>query len=105
MTYHRLINIALAALIALVLASSYLLDGPSVWATAQAMADDAKAAQQQAQREDKATRSRTRFEQAAQDLCGPNAGWQDVGNGVVQCLTKHGRKQARQNVTCHPSGC
>lgn len=98
MTYHRLINIALAALIALVLASSYLLDGPSVWATAQAMADDAKAAQHQAAEQDKATRSRTRFEQAAQDMCGPNAGWQDVGNGVVQCLTKHGRKLAKHTV-------
>ena len=98
MTYHRLTNIALAALIALVLASSYLLDGPAAWQTAQAMANDAQAAQQQAQREDKATRSRTRFEQAAQDLCGPQAGWQDVGNGVVQCLTKHGRKLAKHTV-------
>ena len=40
MTTHRLINWLLAALVSLVLSSSYLLDGPDDIATAQAVADD-----------------------------------------------------------------
>lgn len=80
MTAHRSLNIALAVLMALALSSAYLLDGPSPWATAQAMADDARAAQRQADEQDKASAARNRFEQAAQDLCGQNAGWQDLGN-------------------------
>lgn len=33
-----------------------------------------------------------RFEKAAQAMCGSEAAWADLGNGSVQCMTKHGRK-------------
>ena len=104
MTAHRALNIALASILALALGCAYLLDGPTPWATAQAMANDAAEAQRQAADKHQRTTARQRFEQAAQDLCGQNAGWQDIGNGVVQCITKHGRKQARQNVTVVAGG-
>ena len=98
MTPHRALNIALAFVLALTLGASYLLDGPTPWATAQTMAADAQEAQRQAADKHRATSARQRFEQAAQDICGTQAAWQDVGNGVVQCLTKHGRKLAKHTV-------
>jgi len=33
-----------------------------------------------------------RFEKAAQAVCGTNAAFTDLGDGVIQCLTKKGRK-------------
>lgn len=33
-----------------------------------------------------------RFERTVQALCGENAAWTDLGNGVIQCLNKRGRK-------------
>lgn len=104
MTAHRALNIALATVMALALGASHLLPGPSPWQTAQTMAADAAEAQRQAADKHQRITARERFEQAAQDLCGQNAGWQDIGNGVVQCITKHGRKQARQNVTVVAGG-
>lgn len=32
-----------------------------------------------------------RFERAAQDLCGPQAAWQQNPDGSVSCRTKYGR--------------
>lgn len=32
-----------------------------------------------------------RFARAAQDLCGPQAAWQQLPDGSVQCKTKYGR--------------
>lgn len=34
---------------------------------------------------------RGRFEAAAQALCGPQAAWQELADGSVQCRTKHGK--------------
>lgn len=31
-----------------------------------------------------------RFERAAQAICGENAAWTDIGNGVIQCKTHRG---------------
>ena len=104
MTAHRALNIALATVMALALGASHLLPGPSPWQTAQTMAADAAEAQRQAAEKHRTTTARQRFVQAAQDLCGPQAGWQDLGNGAVQCITKHGRKQARQNFTVVAGG-
>lgn len=32
-----------------------------------------------------------RFEKAAQAVCGVNAAFTDLGDGVIQCLTKRGK--------------
>lgn len=86
MTPHRAINWALAALLALLLSSAYLLDGPTDHSTerasAQALEDAARADAQ-----------RLRFEAAAQRACGgPNAAWMLLLDGAVQCATKRGHK-------------
>ena len=82
---NHLINWTLAALAALVLSTAYLLDGPSDYQAAIDAAADAKATQrEQAQQ--------ARFEKAAQQMCGENAGWTQLENGSVQCFTKRGHK-------------
>lgn len=48
MTPHRLLNLALAALIALILSTAYLLDGPSEMDAIQATADSVADAQNSA---------------------------------------------------------
>lgn len=40
--------------------------------------------------------SRDRFERAAQRMCGPQAAWAEVGQGVIQCFTKRGRPVGRK---------
>lgn len=82
---NHAINWGLAALAALVLSTAYLLDGPSDHQAAIDAAADAKATQaEQAQQ--------ARFEKAAQQMCGDNAGWAKLDNGSVQCFTKRGHK-------------
>lgn len=82
---NHAINWTLAAAVALVLSTAYLLDGPSDHQAAIDAAADAKATQrEQAQQ--------ARFEKAAQSMCGNNAGWQLLENGTVQCFTKRGHK-------------
>ena len=39
-----------------------------------------------------------RFEAAAQAICGQNAAWTDIGNGVIQCLTKRGKPTIRASL-------
>ena len=85
---HRLINWALAGLVALGLSSAYLLDGsPSELEAARATA---------AARDDGISRALAaqRFERLAQKACGENAGWQLLDSGAVQCTTKRGHKTA-----------
>jgi hypothetical protein len=82
---NHAINWGLAALTALVLSTAYLLDGPSDHQAAIDAAADAKATQ----REQAAL---ARFEKAAQQMCGDNAGWKLLENGAVQCFTKRGHK-------------
>lgn len=36
-----------------------------------------------------------RFERTVQALCGENAAWTDLGNGVIQCLSKKGKKLSK----------
>ena len=82
---NHLINWTLAALTALVLSTAYLLDGPSDHQAAMDAAADAKATQAE-------QKAQARFEKAAQQMCGDNAGWAKLDNGAVQCFTKTGRK-------------
>lgn len=60
--------------------------GPSLddHGTEQAQAQDLQLALQEAATEQ-------RFARAAQDLCGPQAAWQELPDGSVQCRTKYGR--------------
>ena len=82
---NHAINWTLAVAVAAVLSTAYLLDGPSDHQAAIDAAADAKATQrEQAQQ--------ARFEKAAQQMCGENAGWTRLENGAVQCFTKTGRK-------------
>jgi len=82
---NHLINWGLAVAVAAMLSTAYLLDGPSDHQAASDAASDAKATQ----REQAAL---ARFEKAAQAMCGDNAGWTQLENGAVQCLTKRGHK-------------
>jgi len=66
-------------------ALSYL--GPAI--------DDHGAEQEQAREALKQQRAQQRFEKAAAEMCGMNAAWADLGEGVVQCINKHGKKLAR----------
>ena len=36
-----------------------------------------------------------KFERAAQAMCGPQAAFADLGNGVVQCLQHNGKRAAK----------
>ncbi|MEY4345273.1 MAG: hypothetical protein RL032_1105 [Pseudomonadota bacterium] len=89
---NHIINYTLAGAVALVLSSAYLLDGPS---DHQAAIDSAAAAKD-AQR---AAAAQARFERAAQQACGENAGWQLRDDGAVQCFTKRGHKTIVARVT------
>jgi hypothetical protein len=82
---NHAINWMLAVAVAVVLSTAYLLDGPSDHQAAMDAAADAKATQ----REQAAL---ARFEKAAQQMCGDNAGWTQLENGSVQCFTKRGHK-------------
>lgn len=88
MTPHRTLNWTLAAVIALLLSASYLLDGPTdhhaEWASAASLQD---ALQAEAQAERKA--------RAIAAMCGPNAGAVEMDDGATQCTTKHGRRQSK----------
>lgn len=58
-----------------------------------AVADDLQAAINRAVAEQ-------RFARAAQDLCGPQAAWQQLADGSVQCRTKYGKPTI--TVQVHP---
>jgi hypothetical protein len=60
------------------------LDGIDDHSHEYAQADDLQAAIIRA-------RDEQRFAQAAQAMCGPQAAWQQLSDGSVQCRTKHGR--------------
>ena len=68
-----------------------VLDGPTDHSTeaaqAQALDDAHRAAQY-----------RQRFERAAAEICGINASFTEIGNGVIQCATKHGRKTRKGEI-------
>ena len=82
---NHAINWTLAVAVSLVLSTAYLLDGPSDHQAAIDAAADAKATQAE-------QRAQVRFEKAAQQMCGENAGWKLLDNGAVQCFTKKGHK-------------
>jgi hypothetical protein len=78
-------NILFAALIAAMLGSLGLsLDS---YSESQDVIDAQVAAQRQA-----------RFERAAQDVCGPQAAFADLGNGIVQCFTKRNSPTIKVNL-------
>lgn len=68
--------------VVIALALSYV--GPRL-DEATAVHEDAISAQQAAQQ-------RARFERAAQEMCGENAGWRELEGGAVQCYTRRGHK-------------
>lgn len=73
--------------IALAIALSALgpaLDGIDDHSHEYAQADDLQAAIIRA-------RDEQRFAQAAQAMCGPQAAWQQLSDGSVQCRTKYGK--------------
>ena len=74
-----------AALVALVLATSHYLDWPSEIEAAQDAVAAYKAAKTDQERQQ-------RFEAAAQQMCGENAGWRLLADGAVQCFTHRGHK-------------
>ena len=76
-----LVAIALAIALA---ALGPALDGLDDHSHEYAQADDLQAAIIRA-------RDEQRFAQAAQAMCGPQAAWQQLADGSVQCRTKHGR--------------
>ena len=82
---HRLLNWLAAGLIAAIMSTAYLLDGPSDLQAAADTAASVRHAERQAQ-------VAARFERAAQAACGENAGWQLRSDGAVQCLTKRENK-------------
>jgi hypothetical protein len=82
---NHTINWTLAVAMAAVLSTAYLLDGPSDHQAAQDAAADAKATHREQV-------GLARFEKAAQQMCGENAGWTQLENGSVQCFTKRGHK-------------
>jgi len=81
----RLLPWALALLMALALSAlGPALDGVDDHHAEYAQADDLQAALNRA-------RDEKRFAQAAQAMCGPQAAWQQLHDGSVQCRTKYGR--------------
>lgn len=79
--------IFLSLIAAALLYASIVRDGINEIETAQALADEAAAAQQQ---KDAAA---LRFDNAARAICGgPEASYIQLGNGVIQCINKQGRK-------------
>ena len=85
MNVHRITNWLLAIAIVLIYALMQTLDGPSDHSAEHAQA----LALLDAQRTEAAE---LRFAHAAAAVCGPNAAAQDLGNGMVQCMTHKGRK-------------
>lgn len=81
MTLHRLINLALFALIVVGLSTSYLLDEPEPYTAAQADAISA-------------ARAEVRKERGARDLCielyGPQAAHLWDAAGSLVCITRRG---------------
>ena len=78
-------NWVAAMLVALVLGTSHYLDWPSEIEAAQDAVAAYKAAKTEQERQ-------ARFEAAAQQMCGENAGWRLLADGAVQCFTHRGQK-------------
>lgn len=85
MSLHRITNWLLAIAIVLVYALMQTLDGPTDHGAEHAQALALLDAQRTGAAE-------LRFAKAAAAVCGPNAAAQDLGNGMVQCMTHKGRK-------------
>lgn len=89
----RLIEWLLVSLIALVLSSAYLLDGPSEMDALRASEASTQDARQSAVAD-------SRFAKAAQRACGgENAAWTAINRQTVQCSTKRGFKTIVAQVT------
>lgn len=88
MQTHRIINWSLAALVAMVLSSAWLLDAPLERNTEQgaglALLDALHREAAQA-----------RFDKAAAQICGPNAGWIEQSDGAIRCTLKNGKPTVR----------
>jgi hypothetical protein len=83
---HGLLNWLAAGLIAAIMSTAYLLDGPSEIEAARAAAHAHRDARARAQAE-------SRFDKAARQACGAeNASWQLREDGALQCLTKRGHR-------------
>jgi len=85
MTAHRAINWTIAGLIALILSTAHLLDGP----------DDHSAEHAQALSINDAIKSEAadaRMARAAAEICGINAGWVQQSDSSISCRLHHGER-------------
>lgn len=74
-----------ATIIALLMATSYHLDGPADYQAEQAQAVSLQDAQH-------AEREAERYALAAAQMCGPNAGVIEQADGTMRCTLKNGRR-------------
>lgn len=81
----RVYTAMLVLLLAGILSTAYLLDGPSDIEAAQ---DTASAAADAAH----TAKTEARFQRAASRACGSAGGWALINDNTVQCITRHGRQ-------------
>lgn len=67
------------------------LDGIDDHSDERAQADNLEQAYRDAER-------LARWERAVTELCGPQAAWKEIGEGVIQCFTRRGRPTLRATV-------
>ncbi len=87
LTYVRAANAALVAFLTVAIFWLSGVLGPSLEDHRGESAAARQAIRELAQQE--------RFAKAAQAMCGPNAAYEDLGNGEVQCFTHRGKKTIR----------
>lgn len=90
MTTHRLINWTLAALIAAIMSTSYLLDGPDDHHAEQAHAMSLRDAQ-------RAQAAQFRKLKAASAMCG-NGAVRESEDGAIHCLVRHAKRVSSTQV-------
>lgn len=88
MIHPQIARWLIAACIAFMMAGAIHLDGIDGPSDAQAEWDQSTALQDAI----KSEAANARYTRATAALCGENGVATDLGNGVVQCHTKHGRK-------------
>ncbi len=85
MIRQRTINLLLALVLALILATSFHLDGPTDHSAERAQADSLDDAL-------KTEAARVKQAKRIAKVCGINAAFVELGDGQVQCMTHRGHK-------------
>lgn len=75
---------AMAAIVLMLFVLASAFGGPDDIATEAAVAAELCSIERQQDRD-------ARYSKAAQEICGPNAAWKDLGSGQIQCFTHKGR--------------